>query len=96
MSKLTREEVLRLASLSNLSLSEAETEQFMVELGDILDYVDKLQAVDVTGLEPTYQVSGLKNSMRTDEVRVGAAKPNELLKNVPRTSSRYIQVGRMI
>jgi aspartyl-tRNA(Asn)/glutamyl-tRNA(Gln) amidotransferase subunit C len=64
MSKLTREDVLRLAHLSRLRLSDDEVERFQGELSKILDYVEQLDQVDTQALEPTYQVTGLKNVMR--------------------------------
>ncbi len=99
MAQLTREHILKLARLSRLELKENEIEQYLSELQAILAYVERLDAVDVSGLAPTYQVSGLRNtpdSMRTDEVKKQLASPGELLKGVPRSKDGYIQVGRMI
>lgn len=96
MPKLTREEVLNLARLSSLELTDGQVEQYQNELGDILTYVEQLQSVDVSGLVPTYQVSGLTNSTRTDEAKEGVASPADLLKNAPKKNGDYIQVGRMI
>ncbi len=96
MTKLSREQVLKLAKLSRLSLSENEIEQYQKELSSILDYFERLSAADISGLEPTYQVSGLKNIMREDDVVLQQATPDELLKRVPKTDGRYIKVGRMI
>jgi len=96
MSKLTRDQVLKLAKLSRLALSEEEIEKYQKELSSILDYIERLEAVDTTGLQPTYQVSGLQNVMRSDDVVLQQATPDELLKRVPKTEGRYIKVGRMI
>ncbi len=96
MSKLTREQILKLASLSKLRLSEDEIEKYQNELSNILAYVERLDEVDVAGLEPTYQVTGLQNVMREDAVVKQQATPEELMKLVPRTKDGYIQVGRMI
>jgi aspartyl-tRNA(Asn)/glutamyl-tRNA(Gln) amidotransferase subunit C len=68
MSKLSRDDVLRLAALAKLRLSDEEVEQLSHELSEILNYVEILNSVDVSGLEPTYQISGLKNITRGDEV----------------------------
>lgn len=96
MATLTREQVLKLAKLSQLRLTEQEIEQYQKELSSILEYFERLSEVDVSGLEPTYQVSGLKNVMRPDVVVLQQATPDELLKRVPKTDGRYIKVGRMI
>ncbi len=50
MAKLTREDILKLASLSRLHLSDDEIEQFTGEIGGILKYVEQLQSVEVSGL----------------------------------------------
>lgn len=96
MSQLSRAQVLKLAQLSQLSLTEEEIAKFQKELSSILAYVERLNEVDVTGLQPTYQVTGLTNVMRDDEIKPQPALPNELLARVPRTKNDYIQVGRMI
>ncbi|HSX46026.1 MAG TPA: Asp-tRNA(Asn)/Glu-tRNA(Gln) amidotransferase subunit GatC [Candidatus Saccharimonadia bacterium] len=96
MSKLTREDVLKLARLARLDLSEAEIEEFRTELSSILDYVEQLQGVDVAGLKPTNQVTGLTNVMREDEVKEYGYAPLDLLKNVPATEANQIKARRMI
>jgi len=85
MSKLSTEDVLKLARLSRLRLSGEEVERFRSELSEILNYVEKLDEVNVDGLEPTYQVTGLTNVTRPDEIKEYAASPDELLKNAPAT-----------
>lgn len=96
MAKLTREDVLKLAKLARLQLTDAEVSQFAEEISSILQYVEQLQSIDLTGYEPTYQVTGLKNVMRPDEVIDYGAKPAALLKNAPATEKGYIKVRRVI
>lgn len=96
MAKLTRDDVLKLARLARLELTDAEVEEFSTELTEILQYVEQLQAVDVDGLEPTNQVTGLTNVTRPDEVTDYGYDPKELLKNVPATQDGQIKVNRMI
>lgn len=96
MAKLTREDVLKLARLARLDLSEAEVEEFAGELTEILQYVEQLQSVDVGDCRPTNQVTGLSNVMREDGVRDYGYQPAELLKNVPATQDGQIKVKRMI
>lgn len=97
--KLSKEDILKLAKLSRLDLSEAEIEKFRVELSSILDYVKQLDSVDASGLEPTYQVTGLtsQDSNATREDEVTAQVPHEaLMKNVPDADGRHIKVKRMV
>jgi aspartyl-tRNA(Asn)/glutamyl-tRNA(Gln) amidotransferase subunit C len=96
MAKLTREDLLKLARLARLELSDAEIEEFSGELSDILQYVEQLQSVDVTGLKPTNQVTGLTNVTRKDEVRDYGYAVDALQKNLPATKDKQIKVKRML
>src|SRR3989344_9573872 len=96
MAKLSREDVLKLAHLARLDLSEAEVEQYRTELSEFLGYVEMLKKVDLKGVEPTYQVTGLKNVMRPDKVVDYGASQKELLKNVPEREDDLIKVKRVI
>lgn len=96
MAKLTRDDVLHLAQLARISLSDDEVEEFSEELSAILQYVELLSNVDVSGLKPTNQVTGLTNVMREDVVKDYGYQPQELLKNVPNTQDDQIKVKRMI
>ena len=96
MSKLTRDDVLKLALLSRLRLSENEIERFRSELSKILDYVEVLDKTDTKDLEPTYQVTGLTNVMRPDKPIKYQASPEELLKNAPSLQDGQFKVKRVI
>jgi aspartyl-tRNA(Asn)/glutamyl-tRNA(Gln) amidotransferase subunit C len=96
MSKLSRDDVLKLARLSRLKLSEEEVEKFRGELSDILEYVEVLNNVDTSGLEPTSQVTGLKNVMRKDETRDYGYKTEDLLKNAPAVKDNQFKVRRVL
>lgn len=96
MSKLSRDAVLKLAQLSRLKLSDDEIERFRKELSAILDYVEVLEKVNVAGLEPTYQVTGLKNVMRDDKIIDYQASPKELLKNAPALEKNQFKVKRVL
>jgi aspartyl-tRNA(Asn)/glutamyl-tRNA(Gln) amidotransferase subunit C len=96
MAKLTPGDVLKLAQLARLSISDEEVEEFVHEFEEILTYVEQLQSVDTDGLEPTNQVSGNVNVMREDAVIDYGYEPRELLKNLPNTESDQIKVKRMV
>ncbi len=64
---LTPAQVRHIAKLARLGISTEECEKFSKQLSDIFAYVEKLNGVDVKGVEPTSQVTGLKNVMRKDE-----------------------------
>jgi aspartyl-tRNA(Asn)/glutamyl-tRNA(Gln) amidotransferase subunit C len=96
MSKLSRDDVLKLAALSKLRLSEAEIERLRAELSEILNYVEILDQVDTEGLEPTYQVTGLKNVMREDELETYGYETADLLKNAPDVQDGQFKVKRVL
>ena len=96
MAKLSRDDVLKLARLARLDLSSDEVEEFASELSEILQYVEQLQSVDVDGLKPTNQVTGLTNVTRPDAIKSYGYEPQDLLKNVPQTQDGQIKVKRMI
>ncbi len=96
MAKLTREDVLKLARLSRLHLSDEEIDQFASEISAILGYVEQLQSVDLKDLPPTNQVTGLTNVMRADEVVDYGYTQEDLLKNLPAVHEGQIKVKRML
>jgi aspartyl-tRNA(Asn)/glutamyl-tRNA(Gln) amidotransferase subunit C len=96
MANLTRDDVLKLAQLARLDLNDAEIEEYIKELSDILQYVEKLDQIDVNGLNPTNQVSGLTNVTRDDKIKDYGYKPLDLLKNVPEVEDNQIKVKRML
>jgi len=96
MADLTREDVLKLARLARLQLTDEEVENFTKELREVLEYVAQLDEVDVGGLQPTSQVTGLKNVMRSDTVIDYGISPKDLLALAPKTQDGHIKVRRMI
>lgn len=96
MAKLSREDILKLARLARLDVSEEEIELYQKELSSILQYVEQIQNADVTGLKPTSQVTGLSNVMRDDEVQDYGVSSEELLRLAPNTQDRQLKVKRMI
>ena len=96
MSKLTRDQVLKLAHLSRLKLTEEEIERFRKELSEILTYVEMLDRADTDGLKPTYQVTGLKNVMRDDRVIDYPVKSPVLLAGAPAIEKNHFKVKRVI
>jgi aspartyl-tRNA(Asn)/glutamyl-tRNA(Gln) amidotransferase subunit C len=64
---IDREQVLHVARLARLELSEEEIEQIAGELSGILEHVDRISALDLDGIEPTTHVVALENVLRADE-----------------------------
>lgn len=96
MTKLSKSDVLKLAKLARLKLSDKEVDQYAKEFTSILGYVEQLKDADTEGLEPTYQVTGLSTVTRKDEQIDYGTNQAALLKNVPKTKDSQIEVRRMI
>ncbi|HUD03490.1 MAG TPA: Asp-tRNA(Asn)/Glu-tRNA(Gln) amidotransferase subunit GatC [Patescibacteria group bacterium] len=96
MTKLSSADVRKLARLCRLRLTDKEVELYQNDLSAILNYVEILQKVDIKGLEPTSQVTGLMNVVRPDEVIDYGASPDDLLKNAPAVEAHQFKVKRII
>lgn len=83
MSALTRDQVLHIAALARLTLKEEEVDKMTKELTSILTYIEVLNEVNTTHIEPTAQVTGLTNALRDDTVIPSEAKPDDLLGTSP-------------
>ena len=58
MSKIDKREVLHIAKLAKLDLSEAEIDKFLPQISAVIDFIGKLHEVDIKDIEPTAQVTG--------------------------------------
>jgi aspartyl-tRNA(Asn)/glutamyl-tRNA(Gln) amidotransferase subunit C len=66
---IDREQVLHVARLARLELSDDEVERMSGELSTILDHVERMNELDLEGVEPTAHVVALENVLRSDEPR---------------------------
>jgi aspartyl-tRNA(Asn)/glutamyl-tRNA(Gln) amidotransferase subunit C len=92
---IDRKDVEHVARLARLSLSEAELERMRGQLAAILEYIEKLKAVDVAGVEPTSHAVPLVNVMREDEVEP-SADHEAMMANAPERSGEFFRVPRII
>jgi aspartyl-tRNA(Asn)/glutamyl-tRNA(Gln) amidotransferase subunit C len=69
MGKLTKKDVKHVSKLANLKLTSNEISKYTSQLSDIVGFVGELSEVDVKGLEPTSQTTGLENVFRVDEIK---------------------------
>ncbi len=74
MASLTAAQVRHIAKLARLQISDAEVETYAKELGSIFTFIEQLKAVDTSGIEPTAQVTGLRNVLRDDRLASGEAR----------------------
>ena len=90
------DDVHYVAQLAKIAVSEEEATKLQEELSAILDYVRQLNALDTTGVEPTYQVTGLTNVDRDDELIEYDVDQQALLANTPHTHSNQIKVPKVL
>jgi aspartyl-tRNA(Asn)/glutamyl-tRNA(Gln) amidotransferase subunit C len=95
MSKIGVTEVQRVAKLARIGLSDEEAARMSVELGQIVGFVEQLQAVDIEGIAPTDQVTGLVDIWREDVVKPSMPR-EQLLANAPEQKDGYIVVKRVL
>ena len=83
------------AQLARLHLSEEEIAKFQTQLSQILAYVEKLEQVDVTGIEPTAHANGIFYVFREDAARDWFTA-EEALANAPRAANQLFIVPKVI
>jgi aspartyl-tRNA(Asn)/glutamyl-tRNA(Gln) amidotransferase subunit C len=97
--KITREDVVRVAELAYLDLSEDELEKYRRQIDEILDYIGKLNELDTTGVEPMAQVladdQAADATMREDLV-VPSAVAEDVLRQAPDPEPPYFRVPKVI
>ncbi len=93
---LSRDEILKLAKLSKLILSEKEIDEMQKELSSIIEFVSKLSDADVGDLEVSDQVTGLKTVLRDDKSINYGYNLDGLMSNVPKREGDYIKVPKML
>ena len=93
--KLSREEVLHIALLARLGLTESEVDKFREQLSNILENFEVLQQADTTNVPPTAQSIPLQNVMKTDEVS-DSLPQEQVLANAPRKEGEYFRVRAVL
>lgn len=93
--KLSNEEVLKIAKLSRLELTEEEITTYSHQLSEVLNYIDKLKEVETEGVEETSQVTGLENVFRADEVHP-FADPEGLVKQAAEYEDNQVKVKNVL
>ena len=89
--QLTPEEVRHVAELAKLRLTEEEIAEYAQQLSEILDFADRIQEVDTSGVPPTPYVHPLVNIMRADDPAPGLSN-EEALANAPDSADGFFRV----
>lgn len=88
---ITNEQVKHIANLAKLKFSEDELEGFTEKFSDILDYVEKLDAVNTEDVAPTFQVNDHIQELREDIVKEGLSR-DEVLQNTVEKQYGYFKL----
>ncbi len=92
---IDRKTVEHVARLARLDLTADEIERYRQQLGAILDYIAKLEKLDVAGVEPLAHAADAANVFREDRPRPGLS-PDEALKNAPERSGDFFVVPKVV
>ncbi len=92
---VTVKDVEHIASLARLSFTSREKETLAGELNTILQYMEDLNSVDTTSVEPLEQVIPTSSALRQDEPRPSIAR-EEALKNAPSKNEHFFKVPKVI
>lgn len=96
MATISTDDVRQLAVLSSITLSDTELEDLRADIENILSYVDQLGTLDTEGVEPTYQVTGLQNVWRNDEIADTTVSAEALLSLAPESHDQQIKVPKVL
>ncbi len=91
---ITIKDVEHVAKLARLELTDEEKELYTKQLGDVLQYVNQMNEVDTSNIEPMSQVVDFVNVMREDKVVYEQTK-EELMKNAPEQENGFFKVPKI-
>ena len=90
-------DIKHIAKLARLELSDEELKLYGEQLSHVLDYIDQLKEVDTAGVEPTAQVTGLKDILRNDDIKEwNRGQVEQALKQAPDKEENQIKVKRIL
>lgn len=94
--EIKREDILHLAELSDLSLSDEEVESLGKDLRGIVKYISQLDELDVSNVKPTYQVFEMENIWRDDEMVDQGVTREQLLVLSPEYQDNQVKVPKVL
>ena len=92
---VTKKDVEHIAKLANLKFDESEIDRLTGEMNEILLYMDKLNEIDTTNVEPLSHPVEMNNIFREDKVE-GNISTADALKNAPAKDDKYFHVPKVI
>lgn len=91
---ITIQDIEHVAKLARLDLTEEEKVKFSKQLGDVLKYVEQMNEVDTSNVEPLSHVVDFNNVMREDEIHYDCSK-EELMMNAPEEENGFFKVPKI-
>lgn len=92
---VSKNDVAHLAALSSINLSDEELSALTVDLENIIGYIEQLQELDTSGVEPTYQLTGLSNVWRNDDIKPQLER-EKLLQLAPAQLDNQVKVPKVL
>ncbi len=89
-------DVKKVAKLANLTLTDSEEKEFDTQLNNIVGYIEKLNSVDTSNVEPTAQVTGLKNKRRNDSFADDNLSQEDALSGGKKTHNGLFVVDKLV
>ncbi len=93
--KIDKAQVRKIAKLARLELTDAEVEEFTGQLSAILDYMEKMNELDTTGIEPLAHCLAISNVFREDTVRESLGTERTLA-NAPQRDGDFFKVPKIL
>lgn len=93
--KLNRETIAKIAHLARLEVHEAEEESLLKDMNNILSFMEKLNELDTSGIEPLIYLTDEKNVFRKDVVKQDISTA-QALQNAPQHDGSYFKVAKVI
>ncbi len=93
--RIDEAQVRKVAKLSRLELTNAEVEEFTGQLSAILDYVEKMNELDTSGIEPLAHCLPVSNVLREDYVRESLGT-EKALANAPQRDGDFFKVPKIL
>ncbi len=97
MSNVPRFNIDYIARLARLYLTPKQSKKFSKQLSDILAHIKKMDEVDLSKVEPTFQTTGLTDALRDDEIeKARVLTQEEALSNAPKKSRGFFKVPKIL
>lgn len=93
--KISKDDALHVAELARLEFNEDELEKLTGQLGNILEYIEKLKELDTTSVKPTYHILDLSTPFRDDKAMEWLT-PDDILENAPERQDEFFTVPKVI